>query len=73
MDDLHGHSWKGITPEVHRELWSDWDEGFTAVQTALKGMASKIADAPQFSRRGQHRRGWAWLTRVMPSSQCRCR
>lgn len=45
VDDLLGRSWKGIAPRTHQELWADWDEGFTAVQTALTGMAATIADA----------------------------
>lgn len=45
VDHLLGQSWKGIAPRAHQELWADWDEGFAAVQTALTGMAGKIADA----------------------------
>ena len=45
VENLLGHAWKGIAPRTHQELWSDWDEGFSAVQAALKGMAATIADA----------------------------
>lgn len=38
---LHG-SWKGIAPEVHKELWADWDEGFGLVQAAMIEMAQHI-------------------------------
>lgn len=38
---LHG-SWKGIAPEVHKELWGDWDEGFELTQTAMIKMARHI-------------------------------
>lgn len=38
---LHG-SWKGIAPEVHKELWADWDEGFELVQAAMIKMAGHI-------------------------------
>lgn len=41
---LHG-SWKGIAPATHGELWADWDDGFTLVQSALVEMAGKIAGA----------------------------
>lgn len=44
VDHLLSRSWKGIAPQTHQELWSDWDEGFAAVQSALRGMADRIAD-----------------------------
>lgn len=51
VDDLLGRSWKGIAPDVHRELWSDWGQGFADVQSALKHMAAKISDAARHFNR----------------------
>lgn len=45
VEQLLHASWKGIAPKVHKELWADWDEGFTLVQTAMTDMADKIAAA----------------------------
>lgn len=44
VDDLLGRHWKGMAPKVHQELWSEWDDGFRVVQTALTGMANKIGE-----------------------------
>lgn len=38
-------SWKGIAPQVHQELWTDWDEGFELVESAMTHMAAVIAGA----------------------------
>ncbi|MBE5471662.1 MULTISPECIES: WXG100 family type VII secretion target [Mycobacteroides] len=46
---LHG-SWKGIAPEVHKELWADWDEGFELVQAAMIKMAVHIIDTAKALR-----------------------
>ncbi|SLB64553.1 WXG100 family type VII secretion target [Mycobacteroides abscessus] len=42
VEQLLDGSWKGIAPEVHRELWADWDEGFELVQAAMLKMGHYI-------------------------------
>ncbi|ORB49600.1 hypothetical protein BST43_22945 [Mycobacteroides saopaulense] len=51
VEQLLQGSWKGIAPEVHTELWEDWDEGFELVQTAMTEMAMKIIAAAKDFRR----------------------